>query len=108
MGIAERDISKLMKELHVPSHLKGKDNLVEALKIVGNEGKYIQVTKNIYYPLAKKNHTSPSAIERSMSYVIDELWRTQNLSKYGFDMNGKKPTTKNFIFTLSDYLTEEE
>jgi hypothetical protein len=41
MGITERDISKLMKELHVPSHLKGKDNLVEALKIVGNEGKYI-------------------------------------------------------------------
>lgn len=93
-----------MKDLNAPIHLKGRDNLTQALNIAIKEGKNIQVTKTIYYPIAKKEKVSQGAIERSLNYLIGQLWNTNDLTEYGFNMNNKQPTTKNFILTLAEYL----
>lgn len=75
MNKSEIEIYKLLKEMHIPLHLKGHRCLVESLKLsMENPDLLDAVTKELYPRVADTFKTSPGAVERSIRVAVQRGW----------------------------------
>ena len=111
----DNKIMLIFMAIGIPSNLKGYQYLREAVKMTINEPDVItQITTRIYPELAKRFHTSPSNVERSMRHAIETAWergKKENIdSLFGlkiYDRN-EKPTNSEFIALIADKLVLDD
>ena len=111
----DNKIMRIFMAIGIPSNLKGYQYLREAVKMTINEPDVItQITTRIYPELAKRFHTSPSNVERSMRHAIETAWergKKENIdSLFGlkiYDRN-EKPTNSEFIALIAAKLVLDD
>ncbi len=102
-------IAELLKEMGMPSHIKGFRYSQEAVNFMINSFKDKNYnTKAIYPHVAKIFSTTPSCAERSIRHAIEVAWLRGDVhAHYRFFRNSisyqsGKPTNYEFITTLAD------
>lgn len=105
----ETDITKMLHELGIPAHIKGYQNLRDAISMVVRDREMMEAVTKILYPeIAKKNYTSSSRVERAIRHAIEVAWGRGSLEVidelFGYTIStGKgKPTNSEFIALIAD------
>ena len=71
----ERRIVEVLKDLGVPTHLKGYDYLRDAIYICVEDKTILEcITGRLYTDLAKRYDTVPSRVERAIRHAIEVAW----------------------------------
>lgn len=105
----ETDITKMLRELGIPAHIKGYQYLRDAISMVVRDREMMEAVTKILYPeIAKKNYTSSSRVERAIRHAIEVAWGRGSLEVidelFGYTIStGKgKPTNSEFIALIAD------
>ena len=108
------NLTKLLHELGVPSHIKGYEYIREGIMLLYNDPSIIGgITKELYPEIADKYNTSVSRVERAIRHAIEVSWNRGNLDLmeevfgYSVDYDKAKPTNSEFIVTVADKLKLE-
>ncbi len=100
-------ITEVLKEIGVPSHIKGYKYLRDAIEYC-MQNPVVSVTKELYPEVAKKNYTTASRVERAIRHAIEVAWDRGDvdvLTQYfgcTISMERGKPTNSEFIFRIVD------
>lgn len=103
---------KLLKELGLPSHLKGYVYIKDAVLFLHNEEE-TSYNKDIYKHLEKKHNKNYKSIERAIRTAIDLSFKRGNLilleNIFGYSINREtaKPTNLEFIYVIREVLIED-
>ena len=103
-------VTKTLRELGMPSHIKGYRYIREGIMIVYNSLEEISITKKIYPSIAATFDTTAFGVERAIRHAIEVSWSRgnwrliENIFGYSIDINKSKPTNSEFIFTIADDL----
>lgn len=107
----EVEISTLLHDLGIPSHVRGYQYIREGIKIIyTNPGKITMITKEIYPELADKYDTTTSRVERAIRHAIEISWIRGDIKVmdalfgHSIDIEKSKPTNSEFMTTIADYL----
>ena len=107
----QRNITKLLHSLGVPSHIKGYLYIRESINIILKSGDMLGgITKEIYPEVAKKYNSSPSRVERAIRHAIEISWNRgdydvmEEIFGHSVDYDKAKPTNSEFISTIADHL----
>lgn len=107
----ERLISKIMREIGVPAHIKGYQYLREAIMRTVEDPELMHaVTKVLYPSVAKTFKTTSSRVERAIRHAIEVAWDRGDVdvlaSYFGYTIQNSrgKPTNSEFIAMISDKL----
>lgn len=107
----QTDISKLLHDLGIPSHIKGYQFIREAIHLMFLKPAIIGgITKELYPELADKYETTVSRVERAIRHAIEVSWNRGDVDLmdeifgHSVDINKTKPTNSEFIVTLADKL----
>ena len=106
----KENISKVLKELGVPAHLKGYHYIRYAAELLIDDISLIGYMTGIYCDVAEKFDDTPSRVERAIRNAIEVGWRRANvvfankMFGYTVDSNKGKPTNSEFIVTVADYI----
>lgn len=108
----ENQVTRIIQEFGIPAHIKGYQYLRDAIIMIIKDPDLLGgVTKILYPDIAKKYHTTPSRVERSMRHSIEIGWsrkstdRVNELFKTSLEsLNGNKPTNSEFIAMVADKL----
>ena len=109
----QRDVTSLMFNLGIPSHVKGYKCIKHAVVLsMENEELLESVTKLLYPELAKDLGINYGSVEHSIRNAIKSAWKKNNKNKYykqlGFnDEIENKPTSKTLILSMVQYLNHE-
>lgn len=102
-------ITKYIRRIGVPAHLKGYNYIREAIQIVMEDPTSIEfITKKIYPKLAKKFKTSDGKVERAIRTAIEIAWERGNVEiineifGYTIDIERGRPTNTEFIALIAD------
>lgn len=105
----EVEITTLLHDMGVPTHVKGYQYLREALLCTLADPHLLEcVTKELYPKIAEKYNTSPSRVERAIRHAIELAWVRGNVDLmteyFGYTINQEKgkPTNNAFIATVTD------
>lgn len=105
------NITKILHELGVPSHIKGYQYIREGITIVYGRPEIIGgITKELYPEIAKKFNTTVSRVERAIRHAIEVSWNRGNwqlmedIFGHSVDIDKAKPTNSEFIVTVADKL----
>ena len=105
------NVTHILHELGVPSHIKGYHHLREGIKLRYNNPELIGgITKELYPSIAKKFASTDTRVERSIRHAIEVSWNRgnwdlmQDLFGYSVDIDKAKPTNSEFIVTIADKL----
>ena len=105
------NVTHILHELGVPSHIKGYHYLREGIKLIYNNPELIGgITKELYPSIAKKFASTDTRVERSIRHAIEVSWNRgnwdlmQELFGYSVDIDKAKPTNSEFIVTIADKL----
>ena len=105
----ETDITQMLHELGIPAHIKGYQDLRDAISMVVRDREMMEAVTKILYPeIAKKNYTSSSRVERAIRHAIEVAWGRGSLEVidelFGYTIStGKgKPTNSEFIALIAD------
>ena len=105
------NVTHILHELGVPSHIKGYHYLREGIKLLYNNPELIGgITKELYPSIAKKFSSTDTRVERSIRHAIEVSWNRgnwdlmQELFGYSVDIDKAKPTNSEFIVTIADNL----
>lgn len=105
------NVTHILHELGVPSHIKGYHYLREGIKLLYNNPELIGgITKELYPSIAKKFSSTDTRVERSIRHAIEVSWNRgnwdlmQELFGYSVDIDKAKPTNSEFIVTIADKL----
>ena len=105
------NVTHILHELGVPSHIKGYHYLREGIKLLYNNPELIVgITKELYPSIAKKFASTDTRVERSIRHAIEVSWNRgnwdlmQELFGYSVDIDKAKPTNSEFIVTIADKL----
>ena len=108
------NVTHILHELGVPSHIKGYHYLREGIKLLYNNPELIGgITKELYPTIAKKFESTDTRVERSIRHAIEVSWNRgnwdlmQELFGYSVDIDKAKPTNSEFIITVADKLRLE-
>ena len=108
------NLTKLLHELGVPSHIKGYEYIREGIIELYNDPSIIGgITKELYPDIANKYDTSVSRVERAIRHAIEVSWNRGNIDLmeeifgHSVDIDRAKPTNSEFIVTLADKLKLE-
>lgn len=103
------NVTHILHELGVPSHIKGYHYLREGIKLIYNNPELIGgITKELYPSIAKKFASTDTRVERSIRHAIEVSWNRgnwdlmQDLFGYSVDIDKAKPTNSEFIVTIAD------
>lgn len=106
-----QDVTKLIRDLGIPAHLKGYQYIREAIIMAIEDINAINyVTKLLYPSIAKKYHTTSSSVERAIRHAIDIVWNKGNIELlnkmigYSIHSHSRKPTNSEFIALAADKL----
>ncbi len=100
------DIVNILRDLGIATHLEGYSFIKEAICLY----KRNKTIGEIYNCLAKRYKCSPSNVERLIRYTIEKSWLSADLNLcdelFGntIDFEKAKPTNKQFIDRLSEFL----
>ena len=104
-------VTEIIHQIGVPAHIKGYHYLRDSIIMAIKEPEIINsITKQLYPGVAKKNHTTPSRVERAIRHAIEVAWDRGDVdvltSYFGYTIhNGRgKPTNSEFIAMISDKL----
>lgn len=110
----ENQISKLLHELGIPSHIKGYQYIRDGIMLICNDPSYVgSITKLLYPTLAKRHSTTSSRVERAMRHAIEVGWTrsdwkiTEDLFGQSVDFDRTKPTNSEFLVTIADKIRLE-
>lgn len=105
----ENDVTKIIREIGVPAHIKGYQYIREGIMMAVKDQDILNyITKYLYPTIAKRYHTTTSSVERAIRHAIEVAWNRGKLdvieSLFGYSMNsGKgKPTNSEFIALIAD------
>lgn len=116
--ISKRNLEKIatnyLREIGVPTHLKGYYYLRDAIVMGIIDGEYFEmITKRMYPDIAKKHNTTPSRVERAIRHAIEVTWNRGNIEKleeifaYTVSPRKGKPTNSEFITMIADSIIME-
>lgn len=107
----ELEISSLLHELGIPTHILGYQYLREGiLYLYEHPRNYSLVTKDVYPAVAEKYDTTPQRVERAIRHAIEVSWVRGDLklmeSLFGnsIDFEKARPTNSEFLTTIADRL----
>lgn len=107
-------ISKLFRDLGIPTHIKGYGFLKDGILLAIEDKKSLeQITKTVYPTIARKNQTTPSKVERGIRHAIEVAWKRGNtkvqneLFGYSILEDKGKPTNSEFLSAIAYYITLE-
>lgn len=109
--VREFQITQLLRQLGIPSHIRGYQYLKDAIFITLEKQEAIYtITKSVYPEIAFRNHTTAVRVERAIRHAIDTAYANGNSSVFNFlfktspDDSLHKPTNAEFIAVLANYL----
>ena len=107
----QKQTTKIIHELGVPSNLKGYNYLREGIILVYNDPNLAhKITTSLYPKIADKYASTVSRVERSMRHAIEVSWNRGNwdmmeeIFGYSVSIDKSKPTNSEFIVTIADSL----
>ncbi len=107
----ELEISELLHNLGVPSHVRGYKYIRDGVMYIFNKNSYVNyITKEIYPEIADKYDTTSSRVERAIRHAIEISWDRGDLNLmeelfgHSIDYDRSKPTNSEYINTLADRL----
>lgn len=110
----QKQTTKIIHELGVPSNLKGYNYLREGIILVYNDPNLAhKITTSLYPKIADKYLSTVSRVERSMRHAIEVSWNRGNwdmmeeIFGYSVSIDKSKPTNSEFIVTIADMLRLE-
>ena len=105
----ESDVTKMIREIGIPAHIKGYQYIREGIMMSVKEPETLNyITKYLYPTIAKKYRTTTSSVERAIRHAIEVAWNRGKLDAmeelFGYSVNsGKgKPTNSEFIALIAD------
>ena len=105
----ETDVTKMIREIGIPAHIKGYQYIREGIMMAVKEPEILNyITKYLYPTIAKKYHTTTSSVERAIRHAIEVAWNRGKLDSleeiFGYSVScGKgKPTNSEFIALIAD------
>lgn len=105
----ENDVTKMIREIGIPAHIKGYQYIREAIMMSVKDPEILNyITKYLYPTIAKQYHTTTSSVERAIRHAIEVAWNRGKLDKmeelFGYCVtSGKgKPTNSEFIALIAD------
>ena len=105
----EIEVSNLLHDLGIPSHVRGYQYIREGIILIYTKNKPIAlVTKEIYPAIANKYETTPSRVERAIRHAIEVSWlrgdihKMEDLFGNSIDFERSRPTNSEFLTTLAD------
>ena len=111
----EVDISKILHNLGIPSHIKGYQYLRESISILYIRPDVIGgITKELYPEIAQSFKTTVSRVERAIRHAIEVSWNRgdwdlmEEIFGHSVDIDKAKPTNSEFIATIADKLRLEK
>ena len=102
------DISQLLHNLGIPSHIKGYKYLRECVLISCKTDKCLHITKDLYPEVSIIYDTTSSRVERAIRHAIEISWSRGDIKLmdelFGFSVSVErsKPTNAEFISTIAD------
>lgn len=105
----ENDITKMIREIGIPAHIKGYQYIREGIMMSVKEPEILNyITKFLYPTIAKKYQTTTSSVERAIRHAIEVAWNRGKIEMmedlFGHNVGcGKvKPTNSEFIALIAD------
>jgi len=105
----ESDITKMIREIGIPAHIKGYQYIREGIMMSVKDPEILNyITKFLYPTIAKKYRTTTSSVERAIRHAIEVAWNRGKMEAmeelFGYSVNsGKgKPTNSEFIALIAD------
>ena len=102
------DISQLLHNLGIPSHIKGYKYIRQCIFISCKSNRLLHVTKDLYPEVAMIFNSTPSRVERAIRHAIEISWTRGDINLmdelFGFSVSVErsKPTNSEFISTIAD------
>jgi len=102
------EISQLLHNLGIPSHIRGYKYIRDGIMIIYNNENVSLITKEVYPQIASKYETTPSRVERAIRHAIEVSWIRGDLALmedlFGFSVScdKAKPTNSEFLSTIAD------
>lgn len=95
-----------LRDIGVPRKYIGYYYIIDILDLLINSGKtYRCFSREIYPYIAEKYNCGESTIERDIRNCIDKYWESEARQNFSyFWRKDKKPSCKEFIFTLKSYI----
>lgn len=110
----ENDVTKIIRELGIPAHIKGYQYIREGIIMSVNDMNMLNfITKLLYPSIAKKYKTTSSSVERAIRHAIEVAFSRGQVDileeMFGYTISaGKgKPTNSEFIALIADKLRLE-
>ena len=110
----EQDVTKVIRELGIPAHIKGYHYIRESIMMAVKDVSILNyITKMLYPAIAKKYKTTSSSVERAIRHAIEVAFsrgQAEYLEEmFGYTVNaGKgKPTNSEFIALIADKMRLE-
>ena len=107
----EAEITKIIRDLGIPAHIKGYTFVREAIMMVYEDTEILHgITKILYPTIARKSQTTSSRVERAIRHAIEVAWERGNREKideifgYTIDAGKGKPTNAEFVAIIADHL----
>ena len=104
-------VTKLMREIGIPAHIKGYQFIREAILLSIRDYDIINsITKQLYPAIACQYSTTPSRVERAIRHAIESTWNKgfvksdDKLFGYTLSTDRGKPTNAEFIAIAADKL----
>lgn len=104
-------VTNLLHELGIPSHIKGYQYIRTAILMVyDNPGFIGGITKKLYPDISIRFNTSIQRVERAIRHAIEVAWLRgdidlmENIFGHSVDIDRAKPTNSEFIVTIADKL----
>lgn len=107
----EKEVSKILLALGVPSHFKGYAYLKTAVALAVEDNSILHhITSRLYPEVADAHGVTPAHVERSIRHAIEVTWMRGNMDlihslfAYSINQDKGKPTNGLFIARLADHL----
>ena len=104
-------VTDLLHELGIPSHIKGYQYIRTAILMVyDNPGFIGGITKELYPDISIRFNTSIQRVERAIRHAIEVAWLRgdidlmEKIFGHSVDIDRAKPTNSEFIVTIADKL----
>lgn len=105
----ETEITRTIREVGIPAHIKGYTYVREAITMVIEDPELLgAVTKELYPNIARKHNSTASRVERAIRHSIEVACSRGNsdfinrLFGHTIDANKGKPTNSEFIAIIAD------
>ncbi len=105
----ENDITKMIREIGIPAHIKGYQYIREGIMMSVKEPEILNyITKFLYPTIAKKYQTTTSSVERAIRHAIEVAWNRgkmemmEDLFGHNAACGKGKPTNSEFIALIAD------